>query len=126
GVAAGAQIDAPVVNVDLAPTFLDLAAAPMPAQLDGRSLVPLWADTPPADWRVTSLLEHGTTIAVDDIARPPLEGTLEPPDAPGEVLATPAWSNEPSPFVGARTARYTYIEYENGEREVYDHVLDPD
>jgi N-acetylglucosamine-6-sulfatase len=122
GVAAGEQIDAPVVNVDLAPTFLDLADAPMPRQLDGRSLVPLWAGST-AEWRVTSLLEHGTAIT-QDIA--PLPGTLEPPDVPGEVMAAPGWSNEPSPFVGARSARYTYIEYENGDREVYDHVLDPD
>jgi arylsulfatase A-like enzyme len=38
-------------NIDFAPTFLALAGAPVPADLHGRSLVPLFAGGRPADWR---------------------------------------------------------------------------
>jgi arylsulfatase A-like enzyme len=41
--AAGRRIDAPVSHVDLAPTLLELAGAPVPAGLAGRSLLPLVA-----------------------------------------------------------------------------------
>lgn len=46
-----------VSNVDLAATFLDLADAPMPGDLHGRSLVPFFKGDTPADWR-TSFYYH--------------------------------------------------------------------
>lgn len=39
------------VNVDFAPSFLDLAGVPVPAEMQGRSLVPLFRNQPPGDWR---------------------------------------------------------------------------
>ncbi|NUQ65345.1 MAG: sulfatase [Pirellulales bacterium] len=42
-----------VANIDLAPTFLDLAGLPIPASMQGRSLVPLLRGRPPADWRTS-------------------------------------------------------------------------
>src|SRR5262245_51177755 len=39
--AAGRVVDEPVLNVDLAPTILELAGVPAPAGLHGRSLLPL-------------------------------------------------------------------------------------
>jgi arylsulfatase A-like enzyme len=47
----GLVVDRIVVNVDFAPTFLELAGAPVPGRMQGRSLVPLLAGTPPDDWR---------------------------------------------------------------------------
>lgn len=49
----GTFCDALVANVDFAPTFLELAGAPLPADLHGRSLVPLLRGQTPADWRKT-------------------------------------------------------------------------
>ena len=47
----GLVIDRMVVNVDFAPTFLDLAGASVPERMQGHSLVPLLTGTPPDDWR---------------------------------------------------------------------------
>jgi arylsulfatase A-like enzyme len=42
-----------VGNIDLAPTFLDLAGLPVPASMQGRTLVPLLRGESPADWRTS-------------------------------------------------------------------------
>ncbi len=46
-----------VLNIDLAPTFLDLAGLPVPAQMQGRSWRPLLTGQP-ADWRKSFLAEY--------------------------------------------------------------------
>ncbi len=46
-----------VQNIDYAPTFLELAGAPIPDDIQGVSLVPLLRGEQPADWR-TSLYYH--------------------------------------------------------------------
>ncbi|MDR0871403.1 MAG: sulfatase [Planctomycetaceae bacterium] len=46
-----------VSNVDLAETFLEAAGVPVPADMQGRSLVPILQGNKPADWR-TSLYYH--------------------------------------------------------------------
>ncbi len=42
-----------VANIDLAPTFLDLAGLPVPEFMQGRSLAPLLRGESPSDWRKT-------------------------------------------------------------------------
>ena len=46
-----------VSNLDYAETFLDLAGAPVPADMQGRSIVPILKGEKPADWR-TSFYYH--------------------------------------------------------------------
>jgi arylsulfatase A-like enzyme len=41
------------LNVDFAPTFLAAAGARIPAEMQGRSLLPLFAGKPPKDWRTS-------------------------------------------------------------------------
>ncbi len=41
------------LNVDFAPTFLDAARLPVPADMQGRSLLPVLQGRPPADWRTS-------------------------------------------------------------------------
>jgi arylsulfatase A-like enzyme len=41
------------LNVDFAPTFLDAAGVPVPADMQGRSLVPVMRGQAPADWRTS-------------------------------------------------------------------------
>ena len=40
-----------VSHLDLAETFLQAAGAPIPDRMQGRSLLPIFSGTPPADWR---------------------------------------------------------------------------
>lgn len=47
----GSVNDAMVLNLDFAPTFLELAGVPTPAEVQGRSLKPLLAGQTPDDWR---------------------------------------------------------------------------
>lgn len=53
GIKAGITPASFVANIDLAPTFLDLAGLPVPASMQGRSLVPLLRGQSPADWRTS-------------------------------------------------------------------------
>ena len=48
---AGAASDALVTNVDFAPTFLDVAGAGEPTDMQGRSFVPILRGRKPSDWR---------------------------------------------------------------------------
>jgi arylsulfatase A-like enzyme len=50
GIKAGSLPAQFVSNIDLAPTFLDLAGLPVPASMQGRSIVPLLQGEAPADW----------------------------------------------------------------------------
>lgn len=50
GIKSGITPDQIVSNLDLAPTFLDLAGLPIPGSMQGRSLVPLLHGEKPSDW----------------------------------------------------------------------------
>lgn len=81
----------PILNIDLAPTLLDLAGVPRPASMQGLSLAPLLRDQPTA-WR-------------DEIYYQYFE------DFPYQVPASQA----------VRTDDWLYIEYERGlPPELYD------
>ncbi len=53
GIKAGSVPLQFVSNLDLAPTFLDLAGLPIPESMQGRSLVPLLRGETPANWRTS-------------------------------------------------------------------------
>ena len=55
--AKGKVIDALALNIDLAPTFLDLASVPVPAQMQGKSWRPL-LESKPAAWRKSFFYEY--------------------------------------------------------------------
>jgi arylsulfatase A-like enzyme len=58
----GAVSDKMVLNIDIAPTLLDMAGLPVPGLMDGESLVPLMSgkDVP---WRTEFAFEHFTSPA---------------------------------------------------------------
>ena len=87
-----------ILNVDYAPTMLDLAGIEAPKAMQGRSLVPLIKGESPKDWRTEFFYEHH---AVADRI-PPVEGV--------------------------RTERFKYIRWINAEpvvEEFYDLQNDP-
>ncbi|HEX4950113.1 MAG TPA: sulfatase, partial [Blastocatellia bacterium] len=50
---AGSVSKAMILNLDFAPTFLDAAGAKIPADMQGRSLLPLFTGKTPRDWRTS-------------------------------------------------------------------------
>lgn len=67
---AGRDVDALALNIDVAPTLLELAGQQAPTTMQGRSLVPLLSGKPPADWRTDFFYEHLTLPKII----PPTEG----------------------------------------------------
>ena len=58
------------LNIDFAPTLLELAGVTPPARMQGRSLIPLLDGQSPADWRTEFFYEHHTFPKII----PPSEG----------------------------------------------------
>ncbi len=65
GLARGARLDQVVELRDVLPTLLDAAGAPLPAAVDGRSLLELVRD-PKAPWRPWIDLEHAQTYGLEN------------------------------------------------------------
>lgn len=87
-----------VQNLDFAQTFLDMAGVPAPADMQGRSLVPLLRGRSPEDWR-KSIYYH--------------------------YREYPAWHMVHRHY-GVRTDRYKLIRfYQIGEWELFDLQKDP-
>jgi len=98
GVPPGVR-EEPVLNIDFAPTLAELAGTTALAGVDGRSLVPLLlhGGTPPREkWRTDFLVEHWTAD----------EGGIPP-------------------YAALRSDDSLYVEYPEGERELYDLRHDP-
>ena len=115
GVPPGATLSALASEVDLAPTFAEIASATLPLPSDGRTLLPLFGGEPPA-WRQLQFFEQ---YPFDDSAEDAgADQTLEPSEP-----STPVASLR---FNGLRTSSYKYVEYDTGEREYYDLLADPD
>ncbi|HEX5145898.1 MAG TPA: sulfatase [Conexibacter sp.] len=112
GVPAGRTVDAMTENTDLCPTFAQLAGAPAPPNADGHSLVPLLhpsSDTATAsDWRDAVLIEHHGNV-----------------DGPSDPDLPPAGSGNPPSYEALRSKDALYVEYADGERELYDLASDP-
>ena len=111
-------------NVDLAATFADIAGLGHSKHFDGRSLLPAMSEgTPPSEWREAYLIEHyiSKSEAFDDYNKEDLpdKDILLDPDNPQQSGAyRPA-------FKGLRTNESLYVEYNTGERELYNLTNDP-
>ncbi|XP_019757678.1 extracellular sulfatase SULF-1 homolog isoform X1 [Dendroctonus ponderosae] len=57
GIEPGATLNEIVLNIDLAPTFLDLAGVRVPPQMDGHSILPLLFNRRRVKWHDTFLIE---------------------------------------------------------------------
>jgi len=107
GLPAGVSRDEMVLNNDFAPTFADLAGLPPPASVDGRSFASLldrMQGNDPATWRTAFEIRNWDNKK----------------DGVSNRAVTPV-----PPYRAVRTKRYLYVEYEAGERELYDLRKDP-
>ena len=131
GVPAGAVVDAIALNIDLAPTFAELAGASPADFVDGRSLAPLLHGDSPNAWRHGFLVEHYDRTIPEEWGTPgpvPVEETAhdaeELEEADGDEMTGITPIDSP-PYLGLRTDQYLYVEYASGERELYDIQADP-
>jgi arylsulfatase A-like enzyme len=107
GVAPGSVSSEPVENIDLAPTFDELAGAKIPSTVDGQSTVALLHGQS-VPWRTVAAIEH---LAVKQKAGDP---DHQPKSA----------GNLPT-YRALRSTRFTYVEYATGQREYYERSTDP-
>jgi N-acetylglucosamine-6-sulfatase len=108
GVPAGGTTTKIAQNIDLRPTFNELAGARISRIVDGHSLVSLLRGGSGTGWRRSALVEHhGPDYARND------------PDLP------PPGSGNPTSYEALRTGSAVYVEYRDGEREYYDLARDP-
>ena len=99
-VAAGARVDAMVLNIDLAPTVAELAGARAADFVDGRSFAPFLHGSKPKTWRKDFLVEHWVDESDDGVGIPA--------------------------YKAVRTMEHLYVEYPvSNERELYDLKNDP-
>jgi arylsulfatase A-like enzyme len=95
---AGSEDKHLVQNLDFAETFLEMAGAKVPADMQGRSLVPLLKGESPADWRESIYYHYYEFPGAHSVQR----------------------------HYGVRTDRYKLIHYYNiGEWELFDLEKDP-
>jgi len=118
GVPAGRVVTQVGLNIDLAATLMDIAGGTATVPQDGRSLLPLLKGASPPSWRQSFEAERGP----DDTAAIFLRTESTHP----QVEAGDAMERFPGTGWNAiRTGRWKYVEWETGERELYDLQTDP-
>jgi N-acetylglucosamine-6-sulfatase len=114
-------------QIDIAPTILELAGASADKSIDGRSLVPYLLD-PTLRTRRPLLFE--SFVETNDVEA---QGGQPLAARPGTGFRRSASSNEagasivapPKDYEGIRLGPYKYIEWPDGEKELYDINKDP-
>ena len=96
----GAKSAEMVLNLDMAPTLLDIAGLPVPVEMQGKSMLPLAEGKPEVAWRKDWLYEYYEYPGFENVR----------------------------PCRGVRTDRYKFIHFfsEPQEFELYDLQKDPD
>ncbi|HEX2392812.1 MAG TPA: sulfatase, partial [Solirubrobacterales bacterium] len=134
GIRPGSSTGELAANVDLTPTILELAGVEADRSIDGRSLVPYMED-PTLRTRRPILFE--SFVETSDVE----ENGGGPAAAPASVAAGKAGGGPgvnrrpaaaeasivapPKDYEGIRLGPYKYIEWPDGEKELYDITKDP-
>lgn len=107
-VKVGIEIDQLIGNLDLAPTWAELAGVTPPNWVDGISIMPLISidREVPTSWRKDILIEHW--------------------GAESEVAAENALKVRQPTITGLRSKNFKYVEYLDGTAEFYDLSRDPE
>jgi arylsulfatase A-like enzyme len=133
GIKPATQTGEIAANIDIAPTILELAGAEADKSIDGRSLVPYMTD-PSLRSRRPILFESfvetndveenggGPASAPTGIASGNAGGGASVNARPGATASIVA---PPKDYEGIRLGPYKYIEWPDGEKELYDITKDP-
>jgi len=129
GIKPGTATGELAANIDLAPTILELAGASADKSIDGRSLVPFMRD-PSLRTRRPILFE--SFVETNDVEANGQPGAVPAerarpaarPSRPGNG-ATASIVAPPKDYEGIRLGPYKYIEWPDGEKELYDITKDP-
>ena len=116
GITPGSSSGELVANTDLAPTILKITGAHADRRMDGRSLVNFWKDTSLRSRRPILLESFVNATDVNGDGIP--DG--RPHRGAGTSIAAP-----PENYLGVRAGPYMYVEYQTGDRELYDLKKDP-
>ncbi|HWW67659.1 MAG TPA: sulfatase [Solirubrobacterales bacterium] len=131
GIKPGASTGELAANIDIAPTILELAQTKADKSIDGRSLYP-FAHDPTLRTRRPILFE--SFVESNDVEEngggPPATPAPEPTAPPTAVSARARGAKAsiaapPKNYYGIRLGPYKYIEWPNGEKELYDLNKDP-
>jgi N-acetylglucosamine-6-sulfatase len=134
GIKPGSSTNELAANIDIAPTILELAHAGADKSIDGRSLVPYMLDP---NLRSNRPILFESFVETNDVE----ENGGGPPAAPAPVAsgaagggpsvnarpsgATASIVAPPKNYYGIRLGPYKYIEWPDGEKELYDLEKDP-
>lgn len=127
GIKPGTATGELAANIDVAPTILELAGVKADKSIDGRSLVPYMRD-PSLRTRRPILFESFVETADveangEPTAQRPRPATASASRAGGR--ATASIVAPPKDYEGIRLGPYKYIEWPDGEKELYDITKDP-
>ena len=134
GIKPGSQTGELAANIDIAPTILELAHVEADKSIDGRSLYPFAHDT---SLRTRRPILFESFVETNDVE----ENGGGPAAAPASVAAGRAGGGPsinhrrakatasivapPKNYYGIRLGPYKYIEWPDGEKELYDLNKDP-
>jgi arylsulfatase A-like enzyme len=124
GIKPGTSTGELAANIDIAPTILELAGAEADKSIDGRSLVPFARD-PSLRSRRPILFESFVETADVEANGEPTAQRARRNTKSGKHKATASIVAPPKDYEGIRLGPYKYIEWPDGEKELYDITKDP-
>jgi N-acetylglucosamine-6-sulfatase len=134
GIKPGSSTGELAANIDITPTILELAGAQADKSIDGRSLVPYMVDPTLRTRRPILFESFVETSDVEENGGGPAatptplakgvagggDGVNARPSEAGASIVAP-----PKDYEGIRLGPYKYIEWPDGEKELYDINKDP-
>jgi len=129
GIKAGTSTGELAANVDIAPTVLELAGVEADKSIDGRSLVPYMRDPSLRSRRPLLFESFVETADVEANGEPtgqrPVAGLRPRRASARKDGASASIVAPPKDYEGIRLGPYKYIEWPDGEKELYDITKDP-
>jgi N-acetylglucosamine-6-sulfatase len=132
GIKPGSETGELASTIDIAPTILELAQVTPDKSIDGRSLYPYAHDT---NLRTRRPLLFESFVQTDDVeanggaptatGEPIYDRAATAARAKGGAGATASIVAPPKNYYGIRLGPYKYIEWPDGEKELYDITKDP-